>query len=331
MLFAISLSMEQLDFPINSNSGGGRQTPALAPRSKVEESQFSYGESQAQRQSTLVHGSACDSCKRRRVRCDGSQPCQRCSRSAISCTFGSLTARSSAVGYARYLERKVSELERLLSEAKDGKGARSESVGALPIPSDGPSSDGDNVAAEPATQPKALALDLFAGVSEDYSHRSNQDDSVYFYGRFSGLNILRLMANRIQSSTQPSHNNNNLMGGQESIVSGSQILEAFEGCSSWRSHVSLSDEDDMLALLPSWERLRWLTDLAVGVGMVGHDCIDWNDLDRQQHALYHGADPTTRSVQESLALTFALLALGEQFAPVEGVDTTPGQEATLRG
>lgn len=59
---------------------------------------------------------ACDTCRRRRVKCDGSQPCSRCVRSKVSCTFGSVIGRTSATSYAHHLEQRVIELETRLRE-----------------------------------------------------------------------------------------------------------------------------------------------------------------------------------------------------------------------
>lgn len=69
-----------------------------------------------QPRTTRLHGSACDTCRRRRVKCDGNQPCDRCTRSNVACTYGSVASRTSAVSYARQLEQKVAELQGLLRE-----------------------------------------------------------------------------------------------------------------------------------------------------------------------------------------------------------------------
>lgn len=60
--------------------------------------------------------SACDACKRRKVKCTGTQPCDRCISSGVSCTFGSSAGRSSAVSYTRHLEEKIAELQALLRQ-----------------------------------------------------------------------------------------------------------------------------------------------------------------------------------------------------------------------
>ena len=54
--------------------------------------------------------SACDTCRRRRVRCDSAQPCRRCVQSGLACTYGSTPSRISATEYTRNLEQQIAEL-----------------------------------------------------------------------------------------------------------------------------------------------------------------------------------------------------------------------------
>lgn len=60
------------------------------------------------------YGGACDTCRRRRVKCDGNQPCQRCMKSNVVCTYGSMAGRTSAISYARRLEEQIAQLQTLL-------------------------------------------------------------------------------------------------------------------------------------------------------------------------------------------------------------------------
>lgn len=75
---------------------------------------------------TRLHGSACDTCRRRRVKCDGNQPCDRCVRSGVACTYGSVASRTSAVSYARQLEQKVAELQGLLRERPQAESSKTD-------------------------------------------------------------------------------------------------------------------------------------------------------------------------------------------------------------
>ena len=73
--------------------------------------------------------SACDSCRRRRVKCDATQPCSPCTRSGIACTYGSVASRQSATSYARNLEQQVAELQlqlQALANSAAGKRRRAD-------------------------------------------------------------------------------------------------------------------------------------------------------------------------------------------------------------
>ncbi|KAI0204143.1 hypothetical protein F4808DRAFT_370186 [Astrocystis sublimbata] len=234
-----------------------------------------------------LYGSACDTCRRRRVKCDGVQPCARCARSGISCTFGSVVARSGAVGYTRYLEQKVANLEALLRQADErqarGLGAHHE---AIPAP----------------------ALDLLLHVSSDAQVMNmSQDTTSSFYGSFSGLNILRIVVDHISTGRQ-----------QAALSSsGDGILQAFENARKISNLASL-EQPDLFASLPSQERVDVLTDRAVRFALVGHDCIDHDDLAERRLRLFQVA-PENRTAEDvdSLALVYALMALGLQFEPME--------------
>ncbi|KAK9491442.1 hypothetical protein V1508DRAFT_421948 [Lipomyces doorenjongii] len=76
----------------------------------------SPGRAEEQSISARLYGSACDTCRRRRVKCDGQQPCARCVRSSVTCTYGSLISRKSSVSYARHLEEQIERLQTVLKE-----------------------------------------------------------------------------------------------------------------------------------------------------------------------------------------------------------------------
>lgn len=81
-------------------------------------------------ESIRPYGGACDTCRRRRVKCDGTQPCLRCTKSNVACTYGSVAGRTSSISYARHLEEQVAQLRSLLqsqnlltsSKRRDRKG-----------------------------------------------------------------------------------------------------------------------------------------------------------------------------------------------------------------
>jgi hypothetical protein len=59
---------------------------------------------------------ACDVCHKKKVRCDGEQPCRNCQKSGSSCLYTpSNRKRGPRTGYIESLEEKVNEMQRLLA------------------------------------------------------------------------------------------------------------------------------------------------------------------------------------------------------------------------
>lgn len=220
-------------------------------------------------------GSACDSCRRRRIKCDSAQPCRCCVRAGISCTYGDLQSRTSSVSYARFLERRVARLESLLQRA-----------------------GGQTKTDENSQSAQSQKLDLLVDVNDDYFTTHG------FYRRFSGLNVLRVVVDGIGAQEAPWYH------------PGQRILKAFEGAG---TGATSSSSSNALAPLPSTSRSRALISRAITFGLVGHDCLDHQDLSRRlSHLAKISLGHLTSDDRESLALAYALFALGEQYEKSSG-------------
>src|SRR5947207_9398815 len=56
---------------------------------------------------------ACDACHRRKVKCDGHQPCRNCSQAALSCTFNAIPQKKGPKGNRAKVISELRETQRL--------------------------------------------------------------------------------------------------------------------------------------------------------------------------------------------------------------------------
>ncbi|KAG2175040.1 hypothetical protein INT43_006102, partial [Umbelopsis isabellina] len=76
---------------------------------------------------------ACDECRKRKVKCDGAQPCQRCSKNDIQCVFAKLPPkRGPPKQYVEVLETRLRLIEKALMEIDGSKQFMGQDVKAEP-------------------------------------------------------------------------------------------------------------------------------------------------------------------------------------------------------
>lgn len=200
----------------------------------------------------------------------------------MSCTYGSLSGRVSAVSYARHLEQKVAELQALLRQ-------RPEEQSQMVL-------DSQEFARD-------QMLDMIVGLGDGYVYRIPQTGSNYFYGGFGGLSALRAVSNTgfhgSGMATAPSP--------------GRDFVEAFETTSLLPT---TGVEARTCALLPSKQQVQNLAVHASRTALTCHDCLDFDDFTIKLDRLYT-IDPEDYSPNDKsfLILVYALVALGRRYMP----------------
>ncbi|KAJ2961744.1 hypothetical protein NQZ79_g3089 [Umbelopsis isabellina] len=80
---------------------------------------------------------ACDECRKRKVKCDGAQPCQRCSKNDIQCVFAKLPPkRGPPKQYVEVLETRLRLIEKALMEIDGSKQFMGQDVKSEPNEAD---------------------------------------------------------------------------------------------------------------------------------------------------------------------------------------------------
>lgn len=271
---------------------------------------------------TRLHGSACDTCRRRRVKCDGNQPCDRCTRSDVACTYGSLASRTSSVSYARQLEQKVAELQALLRERPDPTSSEI-TVANFEYQFWADYNAAENIAqvAEYQEVARQQAIDMLIEPGNDYVYRLPESSSNIFYGRFGGLSVLRSVGDIV----------NPLAPSPTATSPGRSLIESFEVSS---LSPPFGVENKLFSMLPSKSQVQELVNHAMRTALVCHDCIDHTLFPLQLDQLYEN-DPEEYSIDEKrfLALVYALVALGRRYSPstVENEIDEAGEKVKLKG
>ncbi|KAJ8097200.1 hypothetical protein POJ06DRAFT_262741 [Lipomyces tetrasporus] len=256
--------------------------------------------------SARLYGSACDTCRRRRVKCDGQQPCARCVRSNVACTYGSLVSRKSSVSYARHLEEQIERLQTVLQEQSQTASGES------------PSPTMNRQAA--AT---ILSIDMLVGPEDDYVCHTPQTSSHLFYGRLGGLRVLNsvrqplVLARRSPGGSMPP----------------CELMEAFDDLTPFRRHSSVEGSGP-LPLLPPKEQVIKHVSYACKTALVCHDCLDHKRFSGQLDRLFE-TDPEEYSADDErfLAVVYALMSLSMRYSPSDSahqVQESLGR-AKLRG
>ncbi|GAA5821325.1 hypothetical protein JCM10212_006780 [Sporobolomyces blumeae] len=153
-------------------------------------------------------GRACDTCRRRKVRCDGGgpasepgqadQPCVLCVQQGISCTFEQRTTkRGPPKGYVESLERRLEAMEALLTQLapKEGGANPSAATSSTPLSRDDALSDGHDEGSIDSMPPTSsippTGLDAIDKLRLKLSDMSIEHDR--FVGRGSGIHLVRSM------------------------------------------------------------------------------------------------------------------------------------------
>ncbi|KAF5248261.1 hypothetical protein FANTH_6054 [Fusarium anthophilum] len=246
--------------------------------------------------------SACDTCKRRKLKCSGEQPCERCYTSNVICTYGSTSARIKPLDYIRHLESRVADLEAQLA-------------GLAPRNNDHVRTSVDlSEATLPASSSQPLpgavdAIDTLIGPMDDLL--STFDGSETYHGAFASLNVLRIVRDRCDSLA-------NIMA---PLSSGQILAEAFS------KDTAPFPSEQMMSLaadLPDLVECQRLCYIAIEEALPCHECIDretfFAQLVRVHDKPREELDPSDRAF---LALVFALLGFAKRY----GADNQSTTEA----
>ncbi|KAF5583108.1 DNA binding domain-containing protein [Fusarium pseudocircinatum] len=256
--------------------------------------------------------SACDSCKRRKLKCSGEQPCQRCYAGNVICTYGSTSARIKPLDYIRHLESRVADLEAQLA----GPTPRNKEPAAISV---GLPDESRQAGSSQTSQGALGAIDTLIGPMDDLL--SSFDGSETYHGAFASLNVLRIVRDKCD----------NLANIITPLSSGSILAEAFsKGTAPSRSEQVMP----LVADLPDLAECQRLCYIAIEEALPCHECIDREDFFAQLVKVHakprEGLDPSDRAF---LALVFALLGFAKHF-DAENDSTTEAysnREATLQG
>lgn len=241
------------------------------------------------------YGSACDTCRRRRIRCDCGHPCVRCARSGISCTYGSQAGRTSAVAYTRRLEQKVADLQALLHTRSDTTQHK------LRL-----SNTGRYV---------EEIVNMMVGEDDCYVFRASHSMNPSFYGHLSGLNVMREIESMIFSNANR--------------ASDDLLIQAFD-CMSLPSRPSRQSK--LSPLLPPKAQVKVIIKHATATGLIGHDCLDHENLNEAVDRLYEkDVERYETEDRKQLALIYALVALGKRFDPMGDRNQTGRSLPEVRG
>ncbi|KAF2720983.1 hypothetical protein K431DRAFT_269508 [Polychaeton citri CBS 116435] len=235
---------------------------------------------------TGQHGTACDSCRRRKIKCNGIQPCDRCIKSGIACTYGSVPNRN-AVTYVRRLENQVAELQAQLHQHRLSETSHS---------SEQP--DQSQAQAEPN-----LPLDMLVGAGDDHVYHLSHSTSAIFHGKFAAVTILRAVGDLCAkfATIDPSIE----------LPSGRQLVEAFELSA---IHPPQNLRRGLFSLLPSKEQVIQLVILTFDFALACHDCMDRDDFFAHLDRIYQiDVEDYSTEDHKFLALLYAALALARRY------------------
>ncbi|KAK4972507.1 hypothetical protein LTR28_012510, partial [Elasticomyces elasticus] len=231
--------------------------------------------------------------------------------------------------YLQHLERKVQELEALLrhpdsagklrQHRSDPSRTRSEPVGTRqnyqpPAQLDHNSNSQDSSRYRDQTASSEDDDDIIETIvsTSDGAYR-RPGDSENVRGQFAGLSLLQ----RIRSLCSDLSGQRDSAEDDESCQS---FANAFDVASPDEEHESGSDS---LALLPTKDKLFRRLDVAFDQALALMYCIDRDEIAEKVHRLYDKEpDDYDKDDRKSLALIYALLALGRRF---ENDDTKPSE------
>ncbi|KAK4497130.1 hypothetical protein PRZ48_011580 [Zasmidium cellare] len=232
--------------------------------------------------------SACDACKRRKVKCTGTQPCDRCVASGVTCTFGSSAGRTSAVSYTRHLEEKIAELQALLRQRPMLESDRQREE-----------------VEESRENARGNLIDALTGPEDDHIFVSQADGATSFHGRLAGLSVLRTvrdLCTQVSGTTDMPFE-----------FTGQALVESFD---TNLLDVPSANRMATFALLPSRERLQKIVGIALNNVLNCKECLDRDVLKRQVTHLYdRDPDDYTQEDRRALGLIYALMALGRRHEP----------------
>ncbi|QIW96677.1 hypothetical protein AMS68_002195 [Peltaster fructicola] len=227
------------------------------------------------------YSSACDSCKRRKLKCSSTQPCQRCVATGVSCTYGSVASRQTTISYTRHLEAKIAELQSLLLQQ--------------------PVVETDEQGAVQAVQSdvRDRMVESLIGPEDDHLYLSPDDQFNTFHGRFAGLSVMRTVRDLCDA-----------VAGSPGQQYGRALALSFD---SSYPDIPTSNQMAALALLPSREVLEATISIALDDAMSCQECVDRAELQVQIERLYtRDPEDYTHDDRRALALIYALMALGRQ-------------------
>ncbi|KAF5261905.1 hypothetical protein FOXYS1_7404 [Fusarium oxysporum] len=118
---------------------------------------------------------ACESCRRRKVKCSGSQPCLTCTRHGFECRFGTIARRGySEASYVQNLVKTIKGLEEKLEEVS----RKQSSTPFIGPPMNRDAVEGDSEPAREAEMPLSPVLTVVSGPAFECSVRTMVRDHV---------------------------------------------------------------------------------------------------------------------------------------------------------
>ncbi|KAJ4124716.1 hypothetical protein NW765_014243 [Fusarium oxysporum] len=117
---------------------------------------------------------ACESCRRRKVKCSGSQPCLTCTRHGFECRFGTIARRGYSEAYVQNLVKTIKGLEEKLEEVS----RKQSSTPFIGPPMNRDAVEGDSEPAREAEMPLSPVLTVVSGPAFECSVRTMVRDHV---------------------------------------------------------------------------------------------------------------------------------------------------------
>ncbi|KAH7225142.1 hypothetical protein BKA60DRAFT_593471 [Fusarium oxysporum] len=116
----------------------------------------------------------CESCRRRKVKCSGSQPCLTCTRHGFECRFGTIARRGYSEAYVQDLVKTIKGLEEKLEEVS----RKQSSTPFIGPPMNRDAVEGDSEPAREAEMPLSPVLTVVSGPAFECSVRTMVRDHV---------------------------------------------------------------------------------------------------------------------------------------------------------
>ncbi|KAL1306511.1 hypothetical protein AAFC00_005205 [Neodothiora populina] len=282
---------------------------------------------------------ACAACRRRKIKCDGSQPCKACTTNELICSYDEDERRRNGPEYIQTLEKKVEELELLLGHQphRSDRGgslgryssmghsnrynsdmsskASSTQRGMSRTQSSGFNSHSSSVRPSPSRRRSQTSkqsydddvVEAMGGTSENESSSEER-----YWGHFGGLSLLQRMR-KLCSSVAGMHQSSQGDSVEDDFVSAFDSASPANGSSgSW----------DAFAILPSRDRLMECINITLEQACCLLDFIDRSSVEGIVRHIYDtDSFDYTAQDRKMLALLFAMMAVGRRFE-VENGDST---------